>query len=309
MLTPDNPYYRQVRLLVAVLPFVAREGCFALKGGTAINLFVRDMPRLSVDIDLAFVALSDRMTALREIDAALRRIAAAIEHALPGVHARISKEEAGKGFGLLVRAPDAQIKVEVSPVLRGTVYAPSTRRIVASAEREIGFAEVAVLSEADLYAGKIVAALDRQHPRDLFDVMLLLATEGISEALFRAFLVYAASHDGSLARILDPRPKPLADLFERQFRNMIMQPVALADLEAARTAMIRELHRRIDERAKAFLLSFKRGGPDWTLLGLAHVKDLPAIRWKLQNLDEMAPAKRQEAIATLEEVLSRIGTA
>jgi hypothetical protein len=57
MLTPDNPYYPQVRLLVGVLPFIARERCFALKGGTAINLFVRDLPRLSVDIDLAFVPL------------------------------------------------------------------------------------------------------------------------------------------------------------------------------------------------------------------------------------------------------------
>ena len=53
MITPDNPYFAQIRLLVAVLPIVARERCFALKGGTAINLFVRDLPRLSVDIDLA----------------------------------------------------------------------------------------------------------------------------------------------------------------------------------------------------------------------------------------------------------------
>ncbi len=50
----NNPFTEQVRLLVALLPRVAKQECFALKGGTAINMFLRDMPRLSVDIDLAY---------------------------------------------------------------------------------------------------------------------------------------------------------------------------------------------------------------------------------------------------------------
>ena len=75
MITPDNRYYGQVRLLVRVLPTVAREQCFALKGGTAINLFIRDLPRLSVDIDLAYLPLVGYDDSRREIDAALRRIA------------------------------------------------------------------------------------------------------------------------------------------------------------------------------------------------------------------------------------------
>ncbi len=45
-------YRKQVELLVRTIPNVAEEKCFALKGGTAINLFIRNMPRLSVDIDL-----------------------------------------------------------------------------------------------------------------------------------------------------------------------------------------------------------------------------------------------------------------
>ena len=68
-------YFQQTELLFRVLPYVAQEPCFALKGGTAINLFVRNMPRLSVDIDLTYLPLASRQTALAEIDAALVRIA------------------------------------------------------------------------------------------------------------------------------------------------------------------------------------------------------------------------------------------
>jgi predicted nucleotidyltransferase component of viral defense system len=186
----DSPYFVQVRLLVTVLPVVARERCFALKGGTAINLFVRDMPRLSVDIDLAFVPIGDRAAALAEIDAGLARISAALGGQPYGHRVRVSKRQDARAYGLLVGAGAAEIKIEVSPVLRGLVYPEETRRIVPRAETEFGFAEVPVVSFADLYAGKIVAALDRQHPRDLFDVKLLLAQEGIGDELFRAFMVY-----------------------------------------------------------------------------------------------------------------------
>jgi len=71
LLTPDNPYYQQVVLLLDVLPIVGQETCFALKGGTAINLFVRNLPRLSVDIDLTYLPVQDRTTSLREVGSAL----------------------------------------------------------------------------------------------------------------------------------------------------------------------------------------------------------------------------------------------
>ncbi len=301
MLTPDNPYYPQVRLMVGVLPFVARERCFALKGGTAINLFVRDLPRLSVDIDLAYLPVGERSAALREIDAAFHRIKQSLENASPAYAARIAKREQGHAYGMLVSNGEAQIKVEVSPVLRGSVYAESDRRIVARAEAEFGFAEVPVLSFEDLYAGKIVAALDRQHPRDLFDAKLLLAAEGISDRLFRAFLVYLISHDGSLARLVNPRLKPIQQLFEQQFANMPEDPVTLDDLERARRDLIAAVRARLGDREKEFLVSFKRGEPRWELLGVDHASELPAVRWKLQNLERMGEARRTAAVAALDE--------
>lgn len=306
MITPDSPYFAQVRLLVAVLPIVARERCFALKGGTAINLFVRDMPRLSVDIDLTFVPIGDRASALEEINAALGRISATLAGRPYGYRVSVGKRQDGSAYGLLVADRLAEIKIEVSPVLRGSVYPESMRRIVGHAESGFGFAEVPVVSFADLYAGKIVAALDRQHPRDLFDVKLLLAEEGISEELFRAFLVYLISHDGSIARVLNPTRKPLDDLYERQFVGMTVQAVTVDELDQARADLIATLHGRLGGSEKAFLVSFKRGEPSWDLLGIAHAADLPAVRWKLQNLAQMAPDKHREALGNLERVLERI---
>jgi predicted nucleotidyltransferase component of viral defense system len=169
MITPDNPYYRQVQLLVAVLPVVAEERCFALKGGIAINFFVRDMPRLSVDIDLAYLPGGDRASALREIDAALQRTRVGLQSDSPPFDVRITKRQDGYACAMSVREGAATVKIEVSPVLRGTVFPTVDRRILPRAEEAFGFAEVPVLSFEDLFAGKLVAALDRQHPRDLFD--------------------------------------------------------------------------------------------------------------------------------------------
>jgi len=306
MITPDNPYYSQVRLLVGVLPLVGRERCFALKGGTAINLFVRDMPRLSVDIDLAFLPDGDRQQALRAIDTALGRIRTALAGLSSTYAVQVAKREDGFAYAMHVREGAATIKIEVSPVLRGTVFPPRDLRIVHSAEEEFGFAEVQTLSFEDLFAGKLVAALDRQHPRDLFDVKLLLEREGVSENLFRAFLVYLISHDGSLARVIAPRRKPIARLFREQFADMTAESVSLEALERAREDMIAALHRHLGEREKDFLLSFKRLEPRWNLLGVEHAPNLPAVRWKLHNLERMGRKAREGAVRELERVLAEV---
>ncbi len=77
-------YRRQGALPIKVVPFVAAEKCFALKGGTAINLFVRNMPCLPVDLDLTYLPVADHQKSPTEIDAALRRIADAIATEIPG---------------------------------------------------------------------------------------------------------------------------------------------------------------------------------------------------------------------------------
>ena len=181
MITPDNPYFRQVQLLVRVLPFVAEEKSFAIKGGTAINLFLRDLPRLSVDIDLAFLPITDFSTARRQIAEALERIRNRLSARSPAYQV-VTGSNDGDGIidTLNVSSGGVQVKIEVNPVLRGSFEESQIIEIRPAAEQAFGFAEVKALSFNDTYGGKLMAALDRQHPRDLFDVKLLIENEGLS---------------------------------------------------------------------------------------------------------------------------------
>lgn len=297
-------YRAQVALLIRSLPHVAAEPEFALKGGTAINLFVRPLPRLSVDIDLTYLPVADRAASLAAIDAAMQRICERITTAIPGTRVQASTlpDEAAI-TKLVVRSGPVQIKIEVTPVLRGTAFEPVMMRVVPEVEEAFGFAEIQVVSFADLYAGKIVAALDRQHPRDLFDVRDLLANEGISDALRRAFIVYLISHGRPMAEVLAPTRKPLLAEFERGFAGMTAQPVPLTELEAAREAIIAAMVAQMPAEHRQFLLGFKRGAPDWDLLGVPGAAALPAVQWKQQNLDRLPAEKRQALIDGLERVL------
>jgi hypothetical protein len=296
-------YARQARLLMRALPFLEEEPEFALKGGTAINLFVRDLPRLSVDIDLTYLPVRDRAESLAAIDAALKRLAAAMTARLAS--AAVTPGQArpeGTIDKLLVAAGGVQIKIEVTPVLRGVVFEPLRRAVSPTVEDRFGFAEVLMVSPSDLYAGKLTAALDRQHPRDLFDVRDLLATEGVDDDLRRAFLVYVVSHPRPIAEVLRPRRKDITDEFERGFVGMTEVPVALEDLVAAREALIATITDDMPAPHREFLIGFKRGEPDWSLIGLPQAADLPAVRWKQRNLDQLPRDRRDQLVEGLRAV-------
>ncbi len=299
MSTPEA-YRAQVALLLRVLPLVDEEPSFALKGGTAINLFVRDLPRLSVDIDLTYLPVEDRQTSLAEIDAALRRIATRVRAVIQRAHVQlVPLRDESAVTKLLVRAAGVQVKVEVTPVSRGCVYPPERRAVSEQVEERFGFAEASVVSFADLYAGKLVAALDRQHPRDLFDVRDLFAHEGITDALRRAFVVYVLSHPRPMAEILGPRLRDLRREYEAGFIGMTLQPVSLEELVAVRAALVSKIVDEMPDAHRRFLLSFKNQEPAWDLLGLPEAKHLPAVRWKLDNLAKLPTGKRAALLAAL----------
>jgi predicted nucleotidyltransferase component of viral defense system len=297
-------YRRQAALLVRAIPLVAGEPCFALKGGTAINLFVRDMPRLSVDIDLTYLPIADRTTSLKEIDAAMRRIAQRVRKGIRG--ARVSPSQLPSEncvTKLLVEADGAQIKIEVTPVLRGCVYEPAVRSVSARVEEEFGFAEVQVVSFADLFAGKIVAALDRQHPRDLFDVRDLLANEGIDDDLRKAFIVYILSHNRPIAEVLAPARLDIGAEFARGFEGMMDAAVTLDELVHARETLIADIVGNMPPEHRRFLVSFKSGEPEWALLNVPGAEALPAVRWRSENLVKLSQQKRSALLTRLNEVL------
>ena len=297
-------YRRQAALLVSVVSFVAAEKSFALKGGTAINLFVRDLPRISVDLDLTYLPVADRDTSLTAIDAAIRRISAGVAGGIRG--ARVD-EVAPRGetriTKLNVRTDGAQIQIEVTPVLRGCVYDPEVRGVSARVEEAFGFAEIQVVSFPDLYGGKIVAALDRQHPRDLFDVRDLLANEGISDELRRAFIVYLVSSNRPFAEILAPTRLDIAQEFARGFDGMTDTPVTIDSLLQAREQLIAEIVGKMPRDHKNFLVSLKKGEPEWVLLGVKGAEALPAVRWRLENLARMDKTKREALIDRLRQAL------
>ncbi|MES1200365.1 MAG: nucleotidyl transferase AbiEii/AbiGii toxin family protein [Pseudomonadota bacterium] len=300
----SEAYRAQVQLLVRTIPIVAAEPCFALKGGTAINLFVRDMPRLSVDIDLTYLPIEDRPTSLRSIEAALQRIGQGIVGAIP--NARIT-EVRTKGENaltrLLIASSGSQIKIEVTPVIRGCVYPVATRQVAPRVEATFGFAEMPVVSFADLYAGKLVAALDRQHPRDRFDVRDLLRNEGVDDTLRAAFAVYMISHDRPMVEVLSGRAKDIRVEFERGFEGMTDEPVTLADLEQAHTDLVRVIVGEMPDNHRRLLLSVEKGEPDWSLLGLDKVQNLPAVLWRLQNIRTLSAERRAANAEGLARVL------
>jgi predicted nucleotidyltransferase component of viral defense system len=297
-----DTYRKQVALLIRILPLIAEETCFALKGGTAINLFVRDMPRLSVDIDLTYVPVAPRAVSLKGLDAAMQRIAVRMKKTIPDAQINTSQIE-GAVTRLIVRQSGVQTKIEVTPVLRGCVFDPGTRSVSGAVEAAFGFAQIAVVSFADLYAGKIVAALDRQHPRDLFDVRDLLANEGIDDALRTAFIVYLLSHDRPMSEVLAPTRKDISDEFFRGFEGMTEHAVSRDDLVAAREALIDDIVGKMPDAHRRFLVSFKGGDPDWSLLGVPAAAGLPAVKWRQQNLAKLTAKKRADLVGALERVL------
>lgn len=297
-------YEQQVRLLLESLPYAADEEVFALKGGTAINLFVRDMPRLSVDIDLTYLPVHGREESLEEIGLAMNRIASRIEQKLKGVRVeRMQQRQDSQTTKLLVRRRGVKIKIETSPVTRGCVKEPSIREVMPSVEEQFGFAECRVVHIDDLYAGKICAALDRQHPRDFFDVKCLMEAEGISDELLDVFVVYLISSNQPIAKLLAPNLIDLEETYRKQFVRMTSDAAPLEDLEAIRIALIKEINLRLTDDHRNFLIGFKKGSPDWSLLKVQGVDALPSVRWKMLNLDKMKVDARDAAVAKLSGVL------
>lgn len=302
-----NPIYLEsARLLTRVAPLVLVDDTFALKGGTAINLFLRDMPRLSVDLDLLFPDYTvPREQALARINEALRESASRLQKQGFQIRSAVASADSSE-TKLLVRRGAIEVKIEVNFVMRGTVL-PVRRATLAPSAREILQAEIEipVASLEDIYGGKLVAAMDRQHPRDLFDVQQLFEHEGITDGIRRAFVVYLASHNRPLHEVLFPLSRDIRRDFEHSFTGMTTEPVQFDALLAVRERMMRELQQGLSANERRFLLSLAAAEPEWPLLDVAHLEHLPGLRWKLQNLERLRKsnarkfAQQQERLADL----------
>lgn len=296
-------YAAQVHLIFKLLPTIAKEKVFALKGGTAINLFYRDLPRLSIDIDLTYLPIADRATSLSEIDKAMDRISEIIA-SLPGIEAKRIRGGGGNETRVLARTGSTMVKIETSPVTRGVVFPSSSRRVTQTVETEFGFAETVVVSFEDVYGGKIHAALDRQHPRDFFDIKLLYENEGLTTNLFNTFLVYAASSSRPLHELLNPNQLDISDRYEKELVGMPKNPVGLEELYEARSHLIEDVQSRLRGNVSKFLQSLQAGEPEFSLIGLPNAADLPAVKWKVMNLRKLITANPKKHSQQTSELMA-----
>jgi predicted nucleotidyltransferase component of viral defense system len=303
-----NPaYLATARLLTQIAPVVFESGIFALKGGTAINLFLRDMPRLSVDLDLVFTDHRiPRAEALAAINEALRAGRDRLVRLGFKVQAR-SAADLGETT-LLVQRDGLMVKVEVNTVIRGAVHPTQMLGLTAAASDALmADLELPLLSSEDIYGGKLVAAMDRQHPRDLFDVRELFTHGGITPAIRRGFVVYLASHNRTIHEVLFPTPKDMQLAYDGSFAGMTKEPVTLEALLDARRRLFRELPALLDANERGFLRSLVRAQPDWSLLSIPHLAELPAIRWRLQNLEQLSRRQPGRFRALADALDERLG--
>ena len=274
----NEAYKKQAKLLLDVLPEVAKEDCFAMHGGTAINLFVRDMPRLSVDIDLTYVHIAERAETLKGINAALVRV----QERIQGLRSTIRVQHKENVCKLQISEEGALIKIEVNMVGRGLLAEASKAQLCEAAQEQFDvFSAINIVPLAQLYGGKICAALERQHPRDLFDVKLLLENEGFTDELKRGVIFGLVSSNRPTHEMLAPNTLDQRLAFESQFEGMSSIAFSYDDYEATRFKLIETVRASLNDHDRAFLLGFNGLEPDWSIYDF---QPFPSVRWKLLNL-------------------------
>ena len=211
----DNFYYNQAKLLLNILPLINKFPDFALKGGTAINFFVRNLPRLSVDIDLTYLPIKERNQSLQEISQILEKLSQEIPRRIPNTRVTLKRtRDTNTIRTLIANQKGITVKIEPNLVMRGSVFPIEKKKLCEAAEVKFKLAITTnTLALADLYGSKICAALDRQHPRDLFDVHFLLKNEGITEEIRKAFIVYLISHPRPIVELLNPNRQEIHDIY------------------------------------------------------------------------------------------------
>ncbi len=295
-------YIRQTELLLRVLPYINEMGVFALHGGTAINLFHDEMPRLSVDIDLTYLPIENRESDLMEIKANLEKIASELIRVVPGIQVTNPNHVMGE-FKLFCNLKGVQIKMEVNTINRGVIGDVETRSLCARAQEKFDqFFEMKTVPKNQLFGGKIIAALDRQHPRDIFDTMRLLDKEPLDEEMIKGFLFCLLSSSKPMHEILAPVFKDQQSAMNTQFHGMTDVDFTYGVYEQQRKRLLEAILKSLNGQHLNFLRSVATNKPDWIY---GDWSNYPGISWKLKNLVELEKNNKSKFHEQL-EALSRI---
>lgn len=290
----------QFRLLGQLAPLVNAETSFALKGGTALNVFWYDLPRLSVDLDLTFLPRVGRPEFLALTGAALNRLQTAISDTWPDAILQTKPFPGSTSPGtLFLQNGGVQVKLEVNPVHRESIYPTENRPVMPAAQPLWGPTPMKLLSFAETCAGKFNAALDRQHPRDLFDVGVILDGDCLDDRVRTAFVVNLLTQSRPFAHTLSPQIRPPRGEALSSLEELTGLPSQASDLTRNLLDLKHVLCDGMPPQHREFLVSFTLGTPDWSLLAVDRVADLPAIRWRQQQMASLPPARREELVTWL----------
>lgn len=293
-------YKKKVELLLRILPFVTDEECFAVHGGTAINLFVNNLNRLSVDIDLTYIPLEDRETSLARINEALMRIANRVKTTFRNIRI-IPRLDICK---ITCESYGCQVKIEVNQTKRGLVAGEALIYPLCDAAQDLFKVEVdaRLVSISQLYGGKIAAALSRQHPRDLFDVRHMSIP---FEEVKHGFIFCLLGSDRPLYESFSPSLIDQSEAMVNQFEGMTDIAFSYDDFISTRKKLIEDVNAIMTESDKRFLTGFERAEPDWQDSPYAEFATYPSVKWKLLNLSKLKktnPTKLRDNANRLAEI-------
>lgn len=295
-------YRRKVELLLRILPIISEYECFAIHGGTAINLFLKDLPRYSVDIDLTYVPLEGREQSISNINSALSAISGRVKRAVKGINI----VPVPRTCKLLCEYRGCQVKIEVNQTKRGIVGGDiQVLPLCDKAQEEFGmYCEARIVPTTLLYGGKIAAALSRQHPRDLFDVKYMdVELKEVKEGLMFCLL----GSDRPICESFNPNLIDQKEAMEKQFDGMTDIVFSYEDFESARNKLIADVNQLLTETDKQFLISFEEGSPIWEESAYAHFEKFPSVQWKLLNLRKLKkddPEKMKEYVDKLQDIFN-----
>jgi predicted nucleotidyltransferase component of viral defense system len=291
----NDLYKEQVRLLLRILPVIYKEQDFAVHGGTAINLFIKDLPRYSVDVDLTYIHLDSRKESLQKINKILTAISMQLTRVVPGIHIRPVPNK------LLCTLGRSTVKIEVNGIKRGIIGPTLELPLCNKAQEEFGmYCNARIVPLSQLYGGKIAAALSRQHPRDMFDLSYM--DENKIDNLKRGFMFALLGSDKPVVESLSPNTINQQEALENQFRGMTDAPFSYEDYKRTREKLITYVNSTLSGEDKAFLVGFEEGTPQWENSGYSDLRDFPAVNWKLLNINKLKtqnPAKHNKEVGKL----------
>ena len=294
-------YRKQVALLIRIMPSVYKIKEFAVHGGTAINLFHRNLLRYSVDIDVTYIPIENRQQSLASINQKLLEVKKNIEKTIPGIVVK-HKPDVWK---LLCTMGDATVKIEVNAKKRGIIGDVVELPLCEKARNEFSMGcKARTVSFSQLYGGKITAALSRQHPRDLFDCkyMKLQSFDDVKNG----FMLCLLGSDKPIIESLQPHDIDQTEALENQFQGMTETPFGYEDYLESRTALLSLVNGGLTITDKEFLLSFEQGEPDWNKCCAGDLSQYPSVQWKLLNigkLKESNPVKFEQGVNKLRRYL------